>query len=450
MDYKIIVDSCGELTHKMKESGIEWIGEIPEGWEVRKIKTFSPVLRGASPRPIDDPQYFDESGKYSWVRISDVSAAKKYLYSAGDRLSKIGESKSAKIHAGDLFVSICASVGKACISKIDCCIHDGFVYFPSLDRRMVNFLYYIFTSGECYSGLGKLGTQLNLNTNTVADIYIPFSSIEHCAYIADYLDAKCARIDESAALVRQSMEKLRAYKLSLITEAVTKGLDPNVPMKDSGIPWIGETPKGWIICTLASCVVSIESGVSVNAGGEPAKENEFGILKTSCVYGFSFNVLENKSVNHDEYCRLKCSVKKDSLIVSRMNTPELVGACGYVDESYENIFLPDRLWQVSIKKSYCSKFIYYYIVSSPVRAYLASRATGTSGSMKNISQKQFVTTPFVCPPLAEQQRIADYLDAKCARIDALLEEKERLLNRLAEYKKSLIFECVTGKREVSA
>ena len=430
---------------KMKDSGIEWIGDIPEGWEVRKIKTFSPVLRGASPRPIDDPQYFDENGKYSWVRISDVSAAKKYLYSAGDKLSKIGESKSVKIHAGDLFVSICASVGKACISEIDCCIHDGFVYFPSLDKRMVNFLYYIFTSGECYSGLGKLGTQLNLNTNTVSDIYIPFLSIEHCVCIADYLDAKCARIDESMELVRQSMEKLRAYKLSLITEAVTKGLDPDVPMKDSGIPWIGEVPEGWEVMRLKHTLSSpLQYGA--NASGISYDSTLPRYIRITDIDENGCLKDENmQSLPEDE--ALGYILDDGDILLARSGAT--VGKSFLYKKELGRAAFAGYLIRAKMDISILLYYYFYYITQSQMyrgwKDYIFVQAT-----IQNIGAEKYSNLYIPLPPLSEQQRIADYLDAKCARIDALLEEKERLLDRLAEYKKSLIFECVTGKREVSA
>lgn len=214
-------------------------------------------------------------------------------------------------------------------------------------------------------------------------------------------------------------------------------------MKDSGIEWIGEIPEGWEIATLRHCIASIESGTSVNAGYYPAEENEYGVLKTSCVYNDNFNYNENKSVNYDEYERVKCPVKKHCLIISRMNTPDLVGSCGYTESSYQNIFLPDRLWQVSFLKKFYYKFIYYFFASHATKIYISSHATGTSGSMKNISQKQLVNTPFVFPPFSEQERIADYLDAKCAHIDQCLELTRQSMEKLRAYKLSCITEAVT-------
>ena len=146
---------------RLKPSGVEWLGEVPEHWEVKEMKWETPVLRGASPRPIDDEAYFDEDGLHGWVRIADVTAAGMYLERTAQRLSKLGISLSVPLSPGELFLSIAGSVGKPCITNIRCCIHDGFVYFPRW-RGDTRFLYYVFASGEPYRGLGKLGTQLNL------------------------------------------------------------------------------------------------------------------------------------------------------------------------------------------------------------------------------------------------------------------------------------------------
>ncbi len=113
-----------------RDSGVNWIGKVPADWAVLSIKRLTRVRRGASPRPIDDPIYFDDDGEYAWVRISDVTASQGSLKFTTQRLSKAGASCSVKLEPGNLFLSIAGSVGKACISTIKCCIHDGFVYFP--------------------------------------------------------------------------------------------------------------------------------------------------------------------------------------------------------------------------------------------------------------------------------------------------------------------------------
>ena len=209
----------------MKASGIDWLGEVPNHWDLKAIKWETPVLRGASPRPIDDPIYFDDdNGEHAWVRISDVTASGMYLEVTEQKLSTIGSSLSVKLDPGALFLSIAGSVGKPCITKIKCCIHDGFVYFPRF-KGETRFLYYIFASGEPYKGLGKMGTQLNLNTDTVGSIVIGIPDFTEQVAIADFLDYETARLDRMVAKVEEAIERLQEYRIALITSAVTGKID---------------------------------------------------------------------------------------------------------------------------------------------------------------------------------------------------------------------------------
>lgn len=209
---------------KMKESGIEWLGEIPEHWDVSKIKWLTPVKRGASPRPIDDPIYFDEDGEFGWVRIADVTASERYLENTTQKLSELGSSLSVKQFPGDLFLSIAGSVGKPIITKIKCCIHDGFVWFPLLQINK-EFIYYIFTAGRCYLGLGKMGTQLNLNTDSVGGITIPLPPTKEIDDIVEFLDLETATINTTISKIEKEIALVEEYKTALIAEAVTGKID---------------------------------------------------------------------------------------------------------------------------------------------------------------------------------------------------------------------------------
>ena len=208
----------------MKDSGVEWIGEIPEHWECRKINTLSSVSRGASPRPIDDPIYFDDDGEYSWVRISDVTSSNKYLEQTTEKLSTLGKSLSVPIEPGNIFVSIAATVGKPIIANIKCCIHDGFVYFKNLNLND-EYLFYIFAGGEAYKGLGKLGTQLNLNTETIGRIHIPVPPKDEQIGIVKYLDYEIEKIDKTIEKIQKNITLLEEYKTSLIHHVVTGKID---------------------------------------------------------------------------------------------------------------------------------------------------------------------------------------------------------------------------------
>lgn len=209
----------------MKDSGVEWLGEVPEHWDVVQIKWLSPVKRGASPRPIEDPKYFDDCGEYAWVRISDVTSSNGRLEAASQRLSELGSSLSVKLKPGSLFVSIAGSVGKTCITRIKACIHDGFVYFPDL-RVSPEFLELIFISGECFGGLGKLGTQLNLNTDTIGAIRIgvPREDKEVGA-IVEYCMQESERLGELEAAALGAVSLLSERRSALISAAVTGQID---------------------------------------------------------------------------------------------------------------------------------------------------------------------------------------------------------------------------------
>jgi len=214
-------------TAAMKASGVAWIGEIPQGWELVRVKDVSPVNRGASPRPIDDPIYFDDDGEYAWVRIADVSASSNgFLETTTQRLSKLGEAKSVKRHPGDLFLSIAGTVGKACITKIKACIHDGFVYFPRMNEEATKkFFFYLFNSGLAYDGLGKFGTQLNLNTETVGSILVPLPPFPEQRAIADHLDRQTQQFDAQLATLDEQAQVLKELRKAIIHEAVTGKID---------------------------------------------------------------------------------------------------------------------------------------------------------------------------------------------------------------------------------
>ncbi|MBI2783095.1 MAG: restriction endonuclease subunit S [Gammaproteobacteria bacterium] len=207
-----------------KPSGIPWLGDIPQHWEVRRMKSLSLVKRGASPRPIADMRYFDESGEYAWVRIKDVTASNRYLETTTERLSELGKSRSVPLEPGAIFLSIAGSVGKPIISKIKCCIHDGFVYFPQF-RGNAEFLLYVFSSGRVYDGLGKLGTQLNLNTETVGSIRVPLPEVAEQEHIVAFLNRELSTFEVAISRLNREIELLREYRTRLVADVVTGKLD---------------------------------------------------------------------------------------------------------------------------------------------------------------------------------------------------------------------------------
>ena len=212
--------------------------------------------------------------------------------------------------------------------------------------------------------------------------------------------------------------------------------------KNSGMEWLGGVPEHWNTLPIRHIIDQIESGTSVNASDEPAAEGEVGVLKTSCVYSGQFDSSQNKTVIKSEITRVTCHLKANTLIVSRMNTPELVGATGLVKSEVENIYLPDRLWQVSFSSAE-PNFVYYWSQSNLYRGLIKATCSGTSSSMQNLGQDQFRSFYIPLPPLPEQRSIATFLDRETTKIDELIAEQQQLIDLLKEKRQAVISHAVT-------
>lgn len=430
------------MSREMKDSGIEWIGEIPKEWRVIPHKYVMHKTKDIC------EHYTNEdiiSLTMNGVVVRDLAAGGKmptsfdgYQYvEPGDLLLCLFD-----IDVTPRCVGIVRNYGVTSPAYSRFCVHLGYynAYYDYLLRFIDDEKIFIHLSKNLRSSLTEN------DFGAIKTIVPPLSEQQK---IADYLDSECAKIDDVITKTKATIEEYKKLKQSVITEAVTKGIRLDREMKDSGIEWIGEIPREWKLLKLKYLITFLESGVSVNAGQIPANANGIGVLKTSCVSKYVFKPEENKEVNQEEIHRVSCPVTKNTIIISRMNTPELVGACGYVEKDYPNIFLPDRLWQVHFVTTANVKYIWYYMNSTPNRDYYSSLAVGTSSSMQNISQDQLFNAFFPCPSFEEQQEINLYLDQKCSEIDTLIAKKEQIVTELESYKKSLIYEYVTGKREVS-
>lgn len=428
---------------EMNSTGIVWCPSIPSDWEVRRVKDcfYISKVKAGTKNPV--VLKLARSG----VQVKDVTVNGGQMAESYDDYNPV--------QVGDLLLNpMDLYSGANCnVSEVEGVISPAYVNLRAKETLNPYYFDYYFkiqywTMAMFAHGKGvSYDNRWTINAESVKAYELPFPSVSEQNAIVDIIKRKCTQIDALISNAQQQIEKLKAYKQSVITETVTKGLDPDVKMKDSGVEWIGEIPEHWNSIQLKYIISLIESGVSVNAGAESAKENQFGVLKTSSVSKQVFIPTENKNVNEEEYSRVKCPVTHNTLIVSRMNTPDLVGACSYVDKDYPNLFLPDRLWQVHIKNMYV-KYVWYYLISHNVRNYYASLASGTSSSMQNISQGQFESLIISVPSLDEQQAIANYLDRKCSQIDKLIALKQQKIEKLQQYKKSLIYEYVTGKKEV--
>jgi len=392
--------------NRYKNSEVEWLGEVPEHWEVKSIKWLSPVQRGASPRPIEDPKYFDDGGEYAWVRIADVSASDGILLETTQKLSQLGSDLSVKINPGELFISIAGTVGKPCISAIKACIHDGFIYFPSLEINPL-FLYRIFEAGTCYGGLGKFGTQLNLNTDTIGSIRITLPPKEELDRLLSFLDRETTKIDELIAEQRQLIDLLKEKRQAVISHAVTKGLNPDAPMKDSAIEWLGEVPEHWEAVRIKYILKSLEQGWSPQCENFSAEDSGWGVLKVGCVNGGVFNPDENKALPAAFSPVPELTICVGDVLISRANTRELVGSAAVALADYPNLLLCDKLYRLRLIADLCNpEFLVLYLSTPQARSQLELAASGASSSMLNIGQATVLEMFMPLPTIEEQIQMA--------------------------------------------
>jgi type I restriction enzyme, S subunit len=426
-----------------KETGVEWIGEIPSGWDVVSIKRLCSVKRGSSPRPIDDPKFFDEQGEFRWVRISDVSSSERYLEKTTQVLSELGSSLSTKRYPGDIFLSIAGSVGKPIISKIKCCIHDGFVWFDDLNIDS-EYLYYIFSLSQCFQGLGKFGTQLNLNTETVGSIKIPLMTHIEQQQIVDHLDKGTTKIDSLIEKTQKKIELLKEQRISLIDQVVTKGLNSDVEMKDSGVEWIGEIPCGWEIRRIWS-LGKFSKGRGIKK--DEVKQNGIPCIRYGEIYtDYDRVVYSPKSFIDEETSQNSEPIKKGDVLFT--GSGELLEEIGKSVVYYGDtiVFVGGDIIILQLNDDSNPLFVSYLMNSYTVNS--KKTRSGKGGIIVHIYSKQLKDIKVTLPPLQQQQQIVDHLDKETTKIDSTIEKETQRIDLLKEYRQSLISNVVTGKVDV--
>lgn len=404
-----------------KPSGVEWLGKVPAHWRVSSIKWLSPVRRGASPRPIEDPKYFDDEGEYAWVRIADVSASPGVLNDTTQRLSTLGSSLSVKLAPGDLFVSIAGTVGKPCISGIKACIHDGFVYFPTLEVSP-RFLYRVFEAGTCYGGLGKWGTQLNLNTDTIGSIRIAVPPAEELASMLTFLDRETAKIDALIAEQERLIELLNEKRQAVISHAVTKGLNPNAKMKPSGVEWLGDVPAHWEVKRLR-VLCDIQTG---------SKDTEEAV--DGGRYPF---FVRSQEIERIDSMAFDCEA---------VLTAGDGAGVGKVFHYYEGPFdFHQRVYMLNRFRWVTGRFVFHFLRENFYKVALEGAAKSTVDSLR---RPMFLNFPVCVPPLAEQENVVRTIEATLSQFDSLTAESGRAIELLRERRSALISAAVTGQIDV--
>jgi type I restriction enzyme S subunit len=426
-----------------KDSGEEWLGKVPTHWDVIQIKHLSAVKRGASPRPIDDAKYFDEDGEYAWTRIADVTASDVYLMKAPQRLSSLGSSLSVKLEPESLFLSIAGTVGKPCITGMKACIHDGFVYFPEL-KIPSKFLFYVFAGEQAYKGLGKFGTQLNLNTDTVGGIKIGCATIEELEEIVHFLDHETAKIDTLIDKQQQLITLLKEKRQAVISHAVTKGLKPNAPMRDSGVEWLGEVPEHWDVKRVKHFGKII--------GGYAFKSSDFvdfGVraVKISNVSHLSFDWSDSSYLPSSFLTNQRDYIPPKNSLFFAMTRPIISGGVKVAKfDLEEECLVNQRVGFLKPSPDINQDYLMYVAQSKSFFCAFENNCTVTN--QPNISAEGIEDIRFACADLVEQQEIVSYIKRVSTLIGDTVNKSESQVELLKERRTALISAAVTGKVDV--
>lgn len=426
------------MTRQMKSSGVEWIGDIPEKWCV--CKTFRLLSMPITDGPHETPFFVDEGIPFiSAEAISSgsglINFSNKRGYISEDYYKECCKKYTPQVD--DIYmIKSGATTGRVAYVSKD--IDFKFTIWSPLAVFRANkqlsypkYVYYFLLSDSYQKQIEtkwSYGTQQNIGMRNIEKLFVCIPPLSEQKEIADYLDAKCAKIDAFITKQKTVIEKLKEYKQSVITEAVTKGLNPVVPMKISGVEWIGDIPEKWQILRLKNTVEHI------NEKTESIAQNYIGLENIESWTGHYINQSSGIPEGVSNIFR------KNDILFSKLRP--YLAKCLMADFSG---ICSSELLVLRNFKGY-SRFLFHLLLSHGFINIVDSSTYGSKMPRANYSFIGNVEIPY--PPLSEQKAIADYLDAKCAKIDDFIAKKQVVIEKLTEYKKSLIYECVTGKREI--
>ncbi len=429
------------MSRAMRDSGIPWIGEMPEEWDLKRMQIgLSEINEKNNPIKTDYVlSLTNTKGVIPYEEKGDIGNKSK------DNHEEYKIAYPNTIVANSMNILI-GSVG---ICNYYGCVSPVYYVFKNKDNAVLKYYNYILSSQPFQKYLrqfanGILEIRLRLSSGDILKRIIPVPSPSEQQAIADFLDKKCSEIDELISLEEKIIEELKAYKKSVITEAVTKGLNPDVPMKDSGIEWLGEVNAKYGISRLIYFLDLLTDGTHQTPtyidGGIPflsIKDMSSGFLDFSNV----------KYISEEEHRELSkhANIKRGDILFSRIGTMGVFVKVD-TDEPFD-IFVSVGLMKVK-KNSINTDYLVYYLSSSNVLNYINQVKAGGGTSAAKFNLGDVSRTIILSPSKEEQQAIVDYLDKKCSEIDSLIALKQDKIEHLKDYKKSIIYEYTTGKKEV--
>ena len=433
------------MAEQMKPSGIDWIGDIPKSWKVKPIAYMTKSRSGGTPDR--NNLLYWENGTIPWMSSGEVN--KVNIYDTDEKITTLAvHHSSAKIISKNAVMVALNGQGKtkgmSAILRIDSACNQSLCAF-SCNAGILYYEYLFWCFQTMYTYLRQMSgddVRDGLAASYVKKQKIPVPKYEEQQAIADFLDKECAQIDSIAADLEKQIELLQQYKKSLITEAVTKGLDKSVPMKDSGVEWLGKIPEHWDVEPIKYRVTFHNGDRGENYPSKSELQSEgISFINAGHLEGDGLN-MDNMDYISEEKYRIMGGVKLrsgDILYCLRGS----VGKNAIVDMNQGTVASS----LVAIRSVRISAEYLYYCLNShieEVQRYLLDNGT----AQPNLSADNLGKYKICIPPVEEQMTIVEYLNNICSQVDNLIIGKRKQLSTIQQHKKSLIYEYVTGKKRV--
>lgn len=436
------------MAEQMKPSGIDWIGEIPQGWNLKRIKYLSTLKGRIGWQGLTADEYVDE-GPFLITGTDFINGTINWDTCVHITEERWGEAPEIHIKNGDLLITKDGTVGKvAIVSNLEgkASLNSGVLLIRTFDGFDKRFLYWTLLSDEfwVWFKLKNAGnsTIIHLYQNDFAEFCYTFPNVTEQKAIADFLDKQCGRIDGVINDLEKQIETLQKYKKSLILETVTKGLNKNALMKSSGIYWIGNIPAHWETSKIKYNIGSIGSGTTPESGNPLYYEDgKYNWIQSGDLYKTDYIYSTEKQLT---MAAIKDSpaltyYEKDFIVIAMYGA-----SVGNVSISKIDAYTNQACCVIKAKKEDDIRYLFYYLKAAQDEMLL--KAFG--GTQPNISQIIIKNLNCLKVPTVEQKNISDYLDCHCEKIDFILKGKQEQLEKIKQHKKSLIYEYVTGKKRV--
>lgn len=440
---------------KYRTTGVADLGELPEHWTITHIKRTG-KLKGGAGFPHDKQGLEGEELSFHKVNALAKADANGRLLPSDNTISReTAQSLGAFIFPPRTIVF--AKVGAALLlGRIRMLSHEA-----CIDNNMMGIVPGSSVSCEYlrnamalvrFDVLANPGAVPSINESQIGNVVLALPPLSEQFALAAFLESETAKIDALIAEQQRLMELLQEKRKAVISHAVTKGLNPNAPMKRSGVEWLGEVPAHWEVRRMKHLVRRFEQGWSPQCESYPADpEREWGVLKVGAVNGGVFDPFENKALPADLERIESLTVSKGDLLISRANTRELVGSAAVATRDYPTLMICDKIYRARLHDDRCLPgFAASYLGSSTVRGQIELAATGASDSMLNIAQAAVLDLPVPTPPIDEQGAICEAIIGRSQVLEVLAGEAASAIALLQERRAALITAAVTGQIDVRA